>query len=38
MYKSGICDTEPVISLKRSGLEPNYYRLSIETRVWPVNW
>jgi len=33
MYKSGICDTKPAISLKRSSLEPNlYYRLSIETR------
>jgi len=22
MYKSGICDTKPAISLKRSGLDP----------------
>ena len=33
MYKSGIGDTEPAISLKRSNLEPKlgYYRVSIET-------
>jgi len=32
MYKSGICDTKPAISLKGSGLEPkllpNVYRNS----------
>jgi len=39
MYKSGIFDTKPSISLKRSSLEPNftYYRLSIGTGVWPYH-
>jgi len=31
MYKSGICDTKAVYS-------QSYYRVSIETRVRPVDW
>jgi len=34
MYKSGICDTKPAISLRRS---QSYYRVSIETGVWPID-
>jgi len=40
MYKSGICDTKPVISLKRSSLEPkllhNVYR-NLCTAYWLTN-
>ena len=36
MCKSGICDTQPVICLKRSS--QSYYRVSIESRVQPIDW
>jgi len=39
VYKSGICDTIPGISLKPSSLESqSYYRVSVETHVWPIDY
>jgi len=44
MYKSGICDTKPAISLKRSSLDSRAklttesHRVSIDTRVRPIDW
>ena len=40
MCKSGISDTKPAMSPKRSSLEPKlglYYRVSIETRVYGLS-
>jgi len=39
VYTSGVCDTKPAISLKRSSLGQTYYTVSIiETRVRPISW
>jgi len=37
-YKSGICDTKPVISRNEAVWSQSYCRVSIETRVRHIDW